>query len=88
MNNKPRSFRLTPEAAAELESLARFYSLSENRVINILLTWQDPRSVMEDKHSAIEILEAYHVDKVLSRIQRNTDKLVERNNKLYPEQSH
>lgn len=78
MANQPRSFRLTPEAASELESLAKFYELSENRVVNILLTWKDTQSAMEDKHTAIEILEAYHTDKVLSRIQRDTDKLMER----------
>ena len=72
MTTKPRSFRLTPEAAANLERLATDYRMSENKIVNILLTElvavRD--RTLEDPTCAARILEDRNTDMVLRRIQR------------------
>jgi len=87
MTTKPRSFRLTPEAAANLERLAAEYRMSENKVVNILLTEliAIKERTLVNPTCAARILEDRNTDMVLNRLQKQTDALIENNKKFQAE---
>lgn len=69
MSASPRSFRLSPEAQKNLTGIAEDYGLSENKVINLLLTepYNDTQLT-----NAERIIKTYLVKKLNSRAPHDT----------------
>jgi len=57
-----RSFRLTPEAAANLDKIANDYKITPNKIINLLLTENTQTPYLENNTKAAEIIEEYFAD--------------------------
>ena len=64
----PRSFRLSQEAADNLALLAKDYGISENKIVNLLLTEKSWQQYMENPTIAAEIVEKYYTNKVHSKM--------------------
>ena len=62
MNSTPRSFRLSKQAQETLKNLAEDFNLSENKVVEILLTFSQIGS--GPNHSAWDLVNRYFMSKI------------------------